>query len=75
MMDRSLKLKADVAQIQEIERGVMDIMADHVSIIHNKLGQAEKAKNTMATQQKANREFQDFVIEQLAELGVGNTHN
>jgi hypothetical protein len=49
MMDRSLKLKADVAQIQEIERGVMDIMADHVSIIHNKLGQAEKAKNTMAT--------------------------
>ena len=38
MMDRSIKMKADVAQVQEIEKGVMDIMADHVSIIHNKLG-------------------------------------
>jgi hypothetical protein len=37
-MDRSIKMKADVAQVQEIERGVMDIVADHVSIIHNKIG-------------------------------------
>lgn len=53
----------------------MDLMADHVSIIHNKLGKAEKAKNALATQQKTNKEFQDFVIDQLAEIGVGNQIN
>ena len=49
MMDRSIKGKADVAHVQEVERSVMDIMADHVSIIHNKLGQSEKVKNAVAT--------------------------
>ena len=49
MMDRSIKGKADVSQMQEVERNIMDLMADHVSIIHNKLGKAEKAKNAFAT--------------------------
>ena len=75
MMDRSIKGKADVSQMQEVERNIMDLMADHVSIIHNKLGKAEKAKNALATQQKTNKEFQDFVIDQLAEIGVGNQIN
>jgi hypothetical protein len=38
MMDRSIKCKADVAQMQEVERGIMDLISDHVSIIHSKIG-------------------------------------
>ncbi len=56
-MDRSIKGKADVAQVQEVERQIMDVVADHVSIIHNKLAQGEKARNAINVQQKSNKEF------------------
>ena len=48
----------------------MDLLHEHLTMIHSKVGGLVKAKESLLKKEKVNREFQDFVIEQLAERNL-----
>ena len=48
----------------------MDLLHDHLTMIHSKMADLIKAKETLMKKEKVHRDFQDFVIEQLAERNL-----
>ncbi len=45
----------------------MDLLHEHLSMIHSKVADLVKAKDMLLKKEKANQEFRNFVIEQLAD--------
>jgi hypothetical protein len=49
--------KSDFASLQQLEKSLMDLLHEHLTIIHHKVDELAKAKAALLKLEKSNREF------------------
>lgn len=67
-MDGKLKFKADLNDLNELEKILMSNMQEQLNILNNKIEDVNKSKNHVKKLETALKKLQDFVLDQLANL-------
>jgi len=56
-VDAAVVKKSDQSSLQSLEKTLMDLLHDHLTMIHSKMADLVKAKESLIKKEKVNREF------------------
>jgi hypothetical protein len=56
-VDTAVVKKSDQASLQSLQKTLMDLLHEHLTMIHSKVADLVKAKESLMKKEKVNREF------------------
>ena len=69
-VEKQMKFKAELNQLNQLEKVLMDQLNDQMNILNNKIDEAKKIKQQSIKLEQALKKLQEFVFDQLAQLGA-----